>query len=66
MQLSIYPAPEPEIILLDTPSRLEKHIGVARRTVTDIYRDAHGRVQGVVSKWIDVENSVESASLTCG
>ena len=62
-QLSIYPSPQPEIILLDTPSELEKHIGNVRRTVTGVYTDAHARVQGVVSRWIGVEHAVESAYL---
>ena len=60
-QLSIYPSPQPDIILLDTPSELEKYIGCARRKVTATYTDAHARVQGVVSKWIGVEHAVESA-----
>lgn len=63
-QPSIYPSPEPDILLLDTPSDLEKHIGTARRYVTDVYTDAHAQVQGVVSKWIGVEHAVESAFLS--
>ncbi len=63
-QLPIYPTPEPELILVETPSELEKQIGVARRALTDTYLDAHARVQGVVSRWIGVEQAVESASYT--
>ncbi|OSD05101.1 hypothetical protein PYCCODRAFT_1475659 [Trametes coccinea BRFM310] len=59
-KLPIYPAPEPEIILVETPSELEKQIGVARRAVTATYEDAHARVQNVVSRWIGVEQAVES------
>ncbi|KAH9948329.1 apolipo protein O-domain-containing protein, partial [Amylocystis lapponica] len=58
-QLPIYPAPEPEILLLETPSELEKQIRVARRAVTATYLDAHARVQHVVSRWIGVEQAVE-------
>ncbi|RDX51735.1 hypothetical protein OH76DRAFT_1463125 [Lentinus brumalis] len=59
-KLPIYPTPEPELILVETPSELEKQIGVARRALTDTYLDAHARVQGVVSRWIGVEQAVEN------
>jgi organizing structure protein 2 len=62
-QLSIYDPPERETVLVDTPSKLEQNIGVARRMVTGTYRDAYAQVQGVVSKWIGVERAVESTSL---
>ncbi|KAH9916977.1 apolipo protein O-domain-containing protein [Epithele typhae] len=59
-KLPIYPVPEPDVLLLETPSELEKHIGVARRTLTGTYEDAHGRVQALVSRWIGVEQAVET------
>ncbi|KAI0628586.1 apolipo protein O-domain-containing protein [Trametes polyzona] len=59
-KLPIYPTPDPEIILVETPSELEKQIGVARRAVTATYLDAHARVQNVISRWIGVEQAVES------
>ncbi|KAJ7820913.1 apolipo protein O-domain-containing protein [Mycena olivaceomarginata] len=59
-KLSIYPAAQTDILLLDTPSALETHIGTARRAVTGTYRDAHAHLQGVVSRWIGVENRVEA------
>ena len=63
MQLSIYPEPDPEIVLQETPSELERQIGVARTAVTGVYLQAHQEVQGVVSKWIGVEQAVERAFL---
>jgi len=60
-QLPIYPSPQPDVVLLDTPSELEKYIGSARRKVTGVYTDAHAHVQGVVSQWIGIEHAVESA-----
>ena len=51
-------------MLQETPSELERQIGVARRAVTDVYLKAHQEVQGVVSKWIGVEQAVERASST--
>ena len=62
-QLPIYPVPESEVVLVETPSELEKQISVARRALTGTYEDAHARVQAVVSRWIGVEQAVESASL---
>ncbi|RPD54981.1 hypothetical protein L226DRAFT_509315 [Lentinus tigrinus ALCF2SS1-7] len=59
-KLPIYPIPEPEVVLVETPSELEKQIGVARRALTDTYLDAHARVQTVVSRWIGVEQAVEN------
>ncbi|KAJ7176225.1 apolipo protein O-domain-containing protein [Mycena crocata] len=59
-KLSIYAAPPAEIILLDTPSALEEHIGTVRRAVTGRYREAHAHVQGLVSNWIGVEHRVEN------
>lgn len=49
------------MVLVETPSELEKQIGVARRAVTTTYLDAHSRVQSVISRWIGVEQAVESA-----
>ncbi|TFK33103.1 apolipo protein O-domain-containing protein [Crucibulum laeve] len=57
---SIYPAPEPEILLVESPSPLEKHIGIARRQAQEAYSEAHAHVQGWVSKWIGVEHAVEN------
>ena len=51
-------------MLQETPSELERQVGVARRAVTGVYSKAHQEVQGVVSKWIGVEQAVERASST--
>ena len=61
-QLPIYPVPEPEVVLVETPSELEKQISVARRAVTATYDDAHSRIQAVVPRWIGVEQAVERTS----
>ena len=58
-QLSIYPEPEREIVVVDSPSVLETQIGVARRAVTGVARDVHARVHGAVSQWIGIEQAVE-------
>jgi organizing structure protein 2 len=62
-QLPIYPAPEPEIVLIETPTELERQIGVARTHATAVYADGHAQVQAVVSRWIGVEHAVEGVSL---
>ncbi|KAJ7264832.1 apolipo protein O-domain-containing protein [Mycena rebaudengoi] len=59
-KLSIYPSPPQELLLVDTPSALEQHIGVARRHATASYLSAHAHVQGIVSRWIGVEHAVEN------
>lgn len=58
-KLSIYPQPEQHLVLVDTPSELERQIGFAREAVTQKYRDSFAFVHGWVSKWIDVEHAVE-------
>ncbi|KAJ7513067.1 hypothetical protein B0H11DRAFT_2268043 [Mycena galericulata] len=63
-KLSIYAAPSEDTILFDAPSALEIHIGTARRAVTGRYTNAHAQVQGLVSRWIGLENRVERASLS--
>ncbi|KAJ3925816.1 MAG: apolipo protein O-domain-containing protein [Lentinula lateritia] len=59
-KLPIYPHPDPEILLQEVPSELEKQIGVARREITSRYRDAHKQVQGLVDRWINIEHAVEN------
>jgi organizing structure protein 2 len=58
-KLSIYPGPEREIVVVDAPSVLETKIGVARKAVTGVVRDVHGRVHGVISEWIGIEHAIE-------
>lgn len=62
-QPSIYPAPQRELLLVETPSELEKQIGVLRRTLTQQYQEGYTQVQGLVSRWIHVEHAVESTSI---
>jgi len=61
--LSILSRTRPEIVLQQTPSELERQIGVARRALGTFTSRRHQEVQGVVSKWIGVEQAVERASL---
>ncbi|KAF7759912.1 hypothetical protein Agabi119p4_11607 [Agaricus bisporus var. burnettii] len=58
-KLSIYPSPNPDIILVETPSALETQIGVIRRSICQTYSNGHAYVQGWVSRWIGVEHAVE-------
>ena len=59
VQLPIYPSSQPDVVLIETPSELEKQIGIGRRALTGTYEDAHARIQSVISKWIGVEQAVE-------
>jgi len=59
-KLPIYPQPEAKLVLIDTPSDLERQIGAVRRHVTSTYLDGHSYVQSWVSKWVDVEHRVEN------
>ncbi|KAG6816477.1 hypothetical protein H0H87_005764 [Tephrocybe sp. NHM501043] len=59
-KLSIYPSPTPEILLVETPSALEREIGVVRRKVSEVFQDTHHEIQGVVSRWIGIEHAIEN------
>lgn len=59
-KLSIYPTPIPEVMLLDTPSALEKRIGMVRREITGYYTGVHSKTQGIINRWISVEEKVET------
>ncbi|KAG6830940.1 hypothetical protein H0H92_013868 [Tricholoma furcatifolium] len=59
-KLSIYPASTPDVILIETPSALEHEIGVVRRKVTEAFQDTHSQIQGVVSRWIEIEHAIEN------
>ncbi|KAG8928324.1 hypothetical protein FRC02_007079 [Tulasnella sp. 418] len=58
-KLSIYPKPDPEVILVETHSELEKNIGIAREYVTERYKQGQSAIQSGVEKWIGVEHAVE-------
>lgn len=65
IQLSVYSEPEPQLVLIDTPTELERQIGHARETVTAAFRDSYAYVQGWVSKWIGIEHAVERELFAC-
>ncbi|KAG0693327.1 apolipo protein O-domain-containing protein [Suillus ampliporus] len=56
----MYPASIPELLLLDTPSALEKQIGTVRREITGYYSGVHSQAQGIIDRWISVEEKVET------
>ncbi|KAF8576990.1 hypothetical protein K439DRAFT_1622441 [Ramaria rubella] len=56
---SIYPQPEPELVLVETHSALEQQIAVTRRATNSVYQAARSRVQSIVDRWIGVEHAVE-------
>jgi len=62
-KLSIYPKTTPELLLLNTPSPLELQIGNVRKELCGYYTGARTHVQGIVDRWIHIENMVESTFL---
>ncbi|KAK2462434.1 hypothetical protein APHAL10511_005531 [Amanita phalloides] len=58
-KLSVYDQYEPEIILLESPSPLELRIGQVRRKITQALTQVRDEGQGIVNKWIGVEQAVE-------
>ena len=64
-QLSIYPSPEPEILLEETSTPLEKQIGTVRVHVTHMYNKSGEQLGDVVSSWIGVEQKVERELVVC-
>ncbi|KAL4078052.1 apolipo protein O-domain-containing protein [Scleroderma citrinum] len=59
-KLSIYTKSTSGLVLLDSPSPLELKIGKVRRELCGYYTGARAHVQGVLDRWIRVENNVES------
>lgn len=59
-KLSIYPEPDAEVLLVETHSELEHQIGQLRVQGTQIYDQSRGAVQSAISRWIGVEEAVES------
>ncbi|GJJ09289.1 hypothetical protein Clacol_003511 [Clathrus columnatus] len=58
-KLPIYPQPDPELVLVETNTTLEKNIAFARYTTAETYKVVRGRLQSVVERWIGVEHAVE-------
>ena len=58
-QLSIYPEPDPEIILEKIHSDLGRNIDVVRAHAIYAYESSKARTHGVVDKWINVEEKLE-------
>ncbi|KAG6884031.1 hypothetical protein C0993_001961 [Termitomyces sp. T159_Od127] len=59
-KLSIYSTPAPDTLLVEESSALEREIGVVRRQVTEVLLNTHSQIQGVVSRWIGIENAIEN------
>ncbi|KAF8317895.1 hypothetical protein DL93DRAFT_2095465 [Clavulina sp. PMI_390] len=58
-RLSIYPEPEPEVVLEEVHTELERTIGTARTHATMAYDNSRSQVHSLVDKWIGVEAKVE-------
>ncbi|CAG8578151.1 18464_t:CDS:10 [Rhizophagus irregularis] len=58
-KLSIYDEPKPDIILVESPTRLEKEIRQTRIQVIKAARDFEQQIHGVANKWIAIEQDTE-------
>jgi len=58
-KLPIYPSPTTDILLVDSPSELEKRIAIVRRTASQTYAEAHAHIRGWVTSWVGVEHAIE-------
>uniref|UniRef100_A0A0W0EVB3 Uncharacterized protein n=1 Tax=Moniliophthora roreri TaxID=221103 RepID=A0A0W0EVB3_MONRR len=50
-KLPIYSQSDIEILVQQVFSELERQIGITRKSLTATYREAHGHVQDLVSRW---------------
>ena len=62
-KLPIYPQPEDQLVLVNSPTDLERQIRQVRVKVTDTYKDSYAYVQSWVDRWIATEHAIERASL---
>jgi len=58
-KLSIYDEPKPDIILVESPTRLEEGIRQTRIQVIKVARDFEQQIHGVADKWIAIEQNTE-------
>ena len=58
-KLPIYPRPEDKLVLVNTPTELERQIGQVRVKVTETYKDSYAYVQSWVDRWIATEHAIE-------
>ncbi|GBB90772.1 hypothetical protein RclHR1_17830005 [Rhizophagus clarus] len=58
-KLSIYDEPKPDIILVESPTRLEKRIRQTRIQAIKASRDFEHKVHGTADKWIAMEQNTE-------
>lgn len=62
-KLSIYPEPEEQLVLVNSPTKLERQIGRVRESIAGTYKDSYAYVQGWVDRWIATEHAIERASM---
>ncbi|CAO3687624.1 unnamed protein product [Umbelopsis vinacea] len=58
-KLNIYDEPEPEIVLVESPSRLEENIALAQKYVNNTYDNGMEQLQQVQSKLQKIEQNVK-------
>ncbi|KAL5520273.1 hypothetical protein ACEPAG_9486 [Sanghuangporus baumii] len=57
--LPIYPTPEPQLVLVESPTELEHRIRNVRERLTKSYETSYAYVQSWVDRWIAIEHAVE-------
>ncbi|CAI2184347.1 751_t:CDS:2 [Funneliformis geosporum] len=58
-KLCIYDEPKPDVVLVESPTRLEEAIKQARIHVTKTACDLERQFHGVINKWITIEQNTE-------
>ncbi|KAH8550839.1 apolipo protein O-domain-containing protein [Umbelopsis sp. PMI_123] len=58
-KLNIYDEPEPEIVLVESPSRLEENVAIAQKYVNDTYDEGVEQLHQVQTKLQKFENNVK-------
>ncbi|EIE78443.1 hypothetical protein G6F46_008536 [Rhizopus delemar] len=55
---SIYDEPEPQVVIVEAPTKLEEHVYIAQKYANETLEEGKGHVNGWVQKYQQLENEV--------
>ncbi|KAI9255302.1 apolipo protein O-domain-containing protein [Sporodiniella umbellata] len=59
-KLSIYDEPEPQVTIIESPTKLEEHVYVAQKYANETLKEGKGHIDGWAQKYQQLENDVTS------
>ncbi|KAI8376122.1 apolipo protein O-domain-containing protein [Radiomyces spectabilis] len=59
-KLSIYDDPEPEVVLIEAPTKLEEHFAVAQKYADETVAEGKSHLNNIQQRWNQFENDVDA------